>query len=184
MRRKIKSEADLASEERRLLAESSLEEFIKLVHPGRLLGNIHREVISWWESSKARPHQLLLLPRDHMKSALIDYRVDQAITVDPTLRVLYISSSSNLANKQLKFLKDILTSDIYRRYWPEHVIAEEAKREKWTASEISLDHPKRREEAIRDPTVFTAGLTSNRVGMHCDIMSFRAMHIQKTLERR
>lgn len=170
MKRKLRVEEDLALEDRRLLAESSLEEFIKLVHPGRVLGNIHREVISWWESSKAKDHQLLLLPRDHMKSALIDYRVAQAITIDPTLRVLYISSSSNLANKQLKFLKDILTSDVYRRHWPEHVIAEEAKREKWTASEISLDHPRRREEAIRDPTVFTAGLTSNRVGMHCDIM--------------
>ena len=168
--KKKNSEADLALEERRLLAESSLEEFIKLVHPGRVLGNIHREVISWWESSKAKDHQLLLLPRDHMKSALIDYRVVQAITIDPTLKVLYISSSSNLANKQLKFLKDILTSEVYRRHWPEHVLAEESKREKWTATEISLDHPLRRAEAIRDPTVFTAGLTSNRVGMHCDIM--------------
>ena len=170
MKKKTNGGADLALEERRLLAESSLEEFIKLVHPGRVLGNIHREVIAWWESSKAKNHQLLLLPRDHMKSALIDYRVAQAITIDPTLRVLYISSSSNLANKQLKFLKDILTSDVYRRHWPEHVAAEVSKREKWTSSEISLDHPLRKAEAIRDPTVFTAGLTSNRVGMHCDIM--------------
>ena len=42
-------------------------------------------------------------------------------------------------------------------------------REKWTEREISLDHPKRKEEAIRDPSIFTAGLTSNIVGMHCDI---------------
>ena len=46
---------------------------------------------------------------------------------------------------------------------------DEAKREKWTEREIAVDHPKRREEAIRDPTIFTAGLTSNIVGMHCDI---------------
>jgi hypothetical protein len=46
---------------------------------------------------------------------------------------------------------------------------EEAKRELWTQREMSLDHPKRREEAIRDPSIFTAGLTSNIVGMHCDI---------------
>jgi len=105
-----------------------------------------------------------------MKSALIAFRVAQAITKDPTLKVLYISSTSNLATKQLKFIKDILTSDAYRLYWPEHVNAQEATREKWTEREISLDHPKRREEAIREPTVFTAGLTSNLVGLHCDIM--------------
>lgn len=49
------------------------------------------------------------------------------------------------------------------------VEAEEAKREKWTEREISLDHPRRKEESVRDPSIFTAGLTSNIVGMHCDI---------------
>jgi len=104
-----------------------------------------------------------------MKSALIAYRVAWELTRDPTLRVLYISSTSNLATKQLKFIKDIFTDDVYRLYWPDMVITEEAKREKWTEREISLDHPRRREESIRDPSIFTAGLTSNIVGMHCDI---------------
>jgi len=170
MARKPSNQILEARDERRALAEASLEEFIKLVAPNRVLGNIHREVIAWWESSKAKDHQVLMLPRDHMKSALIAFRVAQAITKDPTLKVLYISSTSNLATKQLKFIKDILTSDTYRLYWPDHVNLQEATREKWTEREISLDHPKRREEAIREPTVFTAGLTSNLVGLHCDIM--------------
>src|SRR6185503_1074223 len=167
--KKPKSEVEARRDERRKLAESSLEEFIKLVHPKRMLGNIHREVISWWTSSNAKSHQLLLLPRDHMKSALIAYRVAWELTRDPTLRVLYISSTSNLATKQLKFIKDIFTDDTYRLYWPDMVNKEEAKREKWTEREISLDHPRRKEENIRDPSIFTAGLTSNIVGMHCDI---------------
>lgn len=155
--------------ERRQLAESSLEEFIKLVHPNRVLGNIHRDVINWWCRGNSKSHQLLLLPRDHMKSALIAYRVAWELTKDPTLRVLYISSTSNLATKQLKFIKDIITNSTYRLYWPEMVEREEAKREKWTEKEISVDHPKRKEENIRDPSIFTAGLTTNIVGMHCDI---------------
>jgi len=156
-------------DQRRRLAESDLEEFIKLVHPKRLLGNIHREVIRWWTSGNAKSHQLLLLPRDHMKSALIAYRVAWMLTKDPTLRVLYISSTSNLAIKQLKFIKDILTDDTYRIYWPDMVNREEAKREKWTEREVSLDDPRRRAESIREPSIFTAGLTSNIVGLHCDI---------------
>lgn len=166
---KPKSALQQARDDRRKLAEASLESFIALVHPKRMLGNIHREVIVWWTSSKGKSHQLLLLPRDHMKSALIAYRCAWELTKDPTLRILYISSTSNLATKQLKFIKDILTSDVYRLYWPEMVEKEEAKREKWTEREISIDHPKRKEESIRDPSVFTAGLTSNIVGMHCDI---------------
>lgn len=153
----------------RELAESDLEAFIRLVHPGRVLGDIHKEIIRWWTRDESKSHQLLLLPRDHGKSALVAYRVAWEVTRNPTLRVLYISSTANLATKQLKFIKDILTSDIYRRYWPEMVNIEEAKREKWTESEISVDHPLRKAEAVRDPTIFTAGLTTSITGMHCDI---------------
>ena len=104
-----------------------------------------------------------------MKSALIAYRVAWELTKDPTLRILFISSTSNLAIKQLKFIKDILTCDNYRIHWPEMVERDEAKREKWTEREISVDDPRRKAESIRDPSIFIAGLTSNIVGMHCDI---------------
>lgn len=156
-------------EQRRILAESDLEEFIKLVHPKRYLGNVHREVIRWWTRPEAKKYQLLLLPRDHMKSALIAYRVAWELTRDPTLRILYISSTSNLATKQLKFIKDILTCDNYRLHWPEMVNELDTQREKWTEKEISIDHPLRKEWNVRDPSIFCAGLTTNIVGMHCDI---------------
>lgn len=165
MTRKLSDER----QERKELAIASFEGFIALVQPRRWLGNIHREVISWWTRQDAKSHSLLLLPRDHMKSALIALRAAYELTKNPAIRILYISSTSNLATKQLKFIKDILTSDIYRMYWPEMVNKDEAKREKWTEREISVDHPLRKEEYIRDPSIFTAGLTSNIVGMHCDI---------------
>lgn len=154
-------------EERRLLAESDLEEFVKLVQPKRCLGNVHREIIGWMTGEGS--HKLLLLPREHMKSTLAALWIAWRLTRDPTLRILLISSTSNLATKQLKFIKDILTSPTYTLYWPDMVNKEDAKREKWTEREISLDHPARRDAYIRDPSIFTAGLTSNIVGMHCDI---------------
>ena len=150
-------------------AEQDLAAFIKLVHPQRVLGSIHFELISWWTREEAKSHQLVLLPRDHGKSALAAYRVAWEITRNPCVRVLYISSTANLAIKQLKFIKDIITSDIYRFYWPEMVNPDEGKREKWTESEIAIDHPLRAKEAVRDPTVFTAGLTTSITGLHCDI---------------
>jgi hypothetical protein len=109
------------------------------------------------------------MPRDHQKSALIAYRVAWAITKNPALTVLYISSTANLAEKQLKFIKDILTSKIYRRYWPEMVNLDDGKREKWTTSEIAVDHPIRAAEGVRDPTIFTGGLTTSLTGMHCGL---------------
>lgn len=150
-------------------AENSTAAFIRLVHPQRVLGSVHLELLSWWDREDSKSHQLTLLPRDHGKSALIAYRVARWITRNPTLRVLYISSTANLAQKQLKFIKDILESPIYRRYWPDMINPDKDKREKWSESEISVDHPKRKEEAVRDPTIFTAGLTTSITGLHCDI---------------
>lgn len=163
------TELSEARQLRRDLALSDFSEFIKLTQPKRWLGNVHREVCTWWTGAGAKRHQLLLLPRDHMKSAMAGLYAAWEITRNPAVRILYISSTSNLAIKQLKFIKDILTSDTYRTYWPEMVNKEEAQREKWTEREIAVDHPARLEAYIRDPTVFTAGLTSNIVGMHCDI---------------
>jgi len=153
----------------RLAAENDLITFIKLVAPKQVLGHIHEEVCTWWTRQDAKSHQILLLPRDHQKSRLVAYRVAWEITRQPWIRVLYISSTSGLAEAQLKFIKDILTSDFYRRYWPEMVNIEEGKREKWTNEAISVDHPKRKEEQVRDPTIFIGGLTTSLTGRHCDI---------------
>ena len=150
-------------------AEADLLFFIKLIAPEQVLGQCHEDVIAWWTRQDQKSHQLLLFPRDHQKSRLIAYRVVWELTKDPTLRVLYISATANLAEKQLSFMKTIFTSDIYRRYWPDHVNKDEGKRKRWTTSEIMLDHPKREQEKVRDPSIFTAGLTTGITGMHCDI---------------
>jgi hypothetical protein len=104
-----------------------------------------------------------------MKSALLAYRVAWEVVRNPAIRILYISSTANLAEKQLKMIKDILTSKWVRLYWPDLINPDEGKREKWTNSEISVDHPIRKLEGIRDPTIFTGGLTTSLTGLHCDV---------------
>lgn len=112
---------------------------------------------------------MCLFPRDHQKSAMIAYRAAWEITKNPAVTILYISSTSGLAEKQLKFIKDILKSPVYQRYWPDMIHPDEGKREKWTSSEIMVDHPIRVSEGVRDATVFTAGLTTGITGLHCNI---------------
>lgn len=160
------------TEDIRNAAEADLETFIRLVAPHRVIGGIHSEWCRWTTSASAGSHQLTLLPRDHGKSWFIAMKAAWKITRDPTTRILYVSSTSNLAEKQLGTIKDVLTSSIYRRYWPEMVNQKEMQRSKWTNTEIAIDHPLRAVEGIRDPTVFCAGLTTNLVGMHCDVAIF------------
>jgi phage terminase large subunit-like protein len=47
---------------------------------------------------------------------------------------------------------------------------EEGKREKWAVAEISVDHPQRKLEGIRDATCKAVGLTSNTTGFHADVV--------------
>jgi phage terminase large subunit-like protein len=150
-------------------AEEDLLFFIQLIAPNRVLGDIHKELILWWTRDSAKDNQLLLLPRDHQKSAMIAYRAAWWVTRNPETTVLYVSATADLAEKQLKFIKDIFTSDIYRLYWPEMVAKEENSRERWTMDEISVSHPRRAEEGVRDPTVKAVGLTANTTGLHCNV---------------
>ena len=103
----------MTPEEIRTRAENDLEFFITLVAPQECMGLCHRHLIRWWQRQESKSHQLVLFPRDHGKSRYAAYRVAHAITKDPTLRVLYISSTANLAEKQLSFIKTIITSKIY-----------------------------------------------------------------------
>ena len=159
----------VSTEDIRRAAEQDLITFIKLIAPQTVLGHVHEELCHWWTREEAKSQQLILLPRDHQKSRMVAYRVAWYLTKHPDHRVLYISSTSNLAEKQLKFIKDIFTSKIYQRYWPEMVNKDESKREKWTNTEIALDHPLRKTEGVRDPSIFIAGLTTSITGLHCDV---------------
>jgi len=53
-------------------AEADLLTFIKLIAPHRMLGAVHEELCSWWSREDAKDNQLVLLPRDHQKSAMIE----------------------------------------------------------------------------------------------------------------
>lgn len=157
-------------DEIREAAENDLISFIQLVAPHRVLGGCHKEVCQWWQREGAKRHQLLLMPRDHGKSALVAYRVAQRIARDPTVRIVYLSSTSLLAEKQLKFIKDILESERFRFYWPQHVNENEMDRERWTNTEVSVDHPSRKQEGVRDPTIIIGGLTTSLTGLHGDVI--------------
>lgn len=153
----------------RTAAEDDLLTFIRLIAPHRVLGKCHEDLIKWWTRDAALDHQMCLLPRDHQKSTMVAYRVAWEITRNPDVTILYISATSGLAEKQLKFIKDILDHPKYRKYWPDMTHVDEGKREKWNNQEIMVDHPLRKAEGVRDATVFTAGLTTSITGLHCNI---------------
>lgn len=156
-------------DEIREAAESDLWTFAQLLHPERVYGEIHKEVFRFLQNSD-NPNSLLLLPRAHMKSHCIAVWAAWKIVTEPEVTILYLSATATLAEAQLYAIKNILTSEICQFYWPDLTNPDEGKREKWSTTAIAVDHPKRKAEGVRDMTVVAAGLTSNTVGLHSDVI--------------
>lgn len=166
------SEKELALKQLREDCEASLKLYAHVVEPHRVYGQCHDELYDWWQQCEERGilNTLCLMPRDHQKSHCAAVWSCWHIVRDPATTMIYLSATSELASRQLDDIKNILLSDIHMRLWPELINKEEAKREQWNASGFSVDHPKRKEQGVRDPTVSIAGMTTNTTGWHCKIL--------------
>lgn len=165
------------AKEYRELALNDLYFFARLVNPGYIYGDIHKEIYQWMQNYSLygkdegqSTNKLIMLPRAHLKSHMVATWAAWIITKHPEVTMLYVSATSGLAETQLYAIKNILTSSVYRRYFPEYIHPQEGKRERWNTTTVSIDHPKRRQEGIRDATIETAGLTTNTTGWHADII--------------
>ena len=175
-----KQKLDKMPEKAKELRETALNDlfvFAQLVNPGYMYGDVHKEIFKWMEEyslygqgAKDVTNKLIMLPRAHLKSHMVATWAAWIIANHPEVTILYVSATSGLAEAQLFAIKNILTSSQFTRFFPEYVHSQEGKREKWTQNAISIDHPKRRKEGIRDSTVATAGLTTNTTGWHADIL--------------
>lgn len=149
-------------------AEEDLFYFAKLMNPNRLFGDIHEELFEWWTRDLRKNNQLALLPRGHQKSYCAAIKTAWDIVRNPSITILYISATAQLAEAQLFAIKQIMTSDVFQLLWPDIINVEESKRTRWTTGEIIIDHPSRKLEGVRDYTVAARGLTANITGLHAD----------------
>lgn len=161
----------------RELAKQDLYFFARLVNPGYMYGDVHKECFLWMQeyslfgmAEDLTSNKLIMLPRAHLKSHMVATWVAWVVTRHPEVTILYVSATAELAETQLYAIQNILASNAYQRYFPEYINPQEGKREKWSMRKFSLDHEIRRKEGIRDATVATAGLTTNTTGWHADII--------------
>lgn len=154
----------------RTLCEDNFIAFVNLVAPYNVMGQCHIDLCKFIVDPELKPYKLVLYPRAHRKSFYAALYACWRIVKDPTITILYLSATSDLAESQLRVIKNILESVIVHRYWPDLVNEDENSREKWTSTEICVDSPKRKKEGIRDSTVKTGGLTTNITGAHSDLI--------------
>ena len=157
-------------DEIRQLCESDLYTFACWLNPGRVYGQVHKEMFKFLSDPDVKPDQLLLIPRAHMKSHVIAVWSAWQVTINPATTIMYLSATSTLAESQLYAIKNMLTSKQYIQLWPDMCLPDEGKREVWRADGIAVDHPKRKEEGVRDLTIRAAGVGTTTTGEHYDIL--------------
>lgn len=174
--KKLESMPESAKQVRKA-AEEDLYLFACLVNPGYMYGSIHREMFAWMQDynlygkgENITSNKLIMLPRAHLKSHMVATWCAWIITRHPEITILYVSATAELAETQLYDIKNILGSTVYMKYWPEYIQPDVGKRERWASKKIVIDHPKRKEEGVRDATIATAGLTTNTTGWHADVI--------------
>lgn len=161
-----------ARERLKELLETDLWAFATYINPHYCYGEVHEEVFRWLSEPNCSDHQLLLMPRAHLKSHCIAVWCVWQITRDPASSIVYLSAGEDLAKIQVSAIKDMITCEKYRAIWPEMLSKEEGKREKWTAWGFNVEHPKRKEMGIRDLTIMVKTVKSNATGLHCSHLVF------------
>lgn len=155
----------------RTLCEESFYDYIKTVAPYAVMGQVHKDFCDFLQFNPDRAsYQLGLLPRGHRKSFIIGMYCCWMIVKNPAITILYYSSTTDLAEKQLRSIKQTLEAKIHQKLWPDLINPVEGNRDKWSSSEICVDSPIRVKEGVRDSTVATAGLTTTTTGAHADLI--------------
>ena len=168
-----------AVDEIRKLAESDFVSFVKVVAPYNVMGSCHEDLCKFLTNPDLKPYRLVLYPRGHRKSFYAAMYACWRIICDPSISIVYLSATSDLAESQLRTIKSTLDSPIIRKIWPDLINIDEGKREKWTSTEICVDDPRRKAEGTRDSTVKAGGLTTNITGAHCDLIILDDMVVPK-----
>lgn len=153
-------------------AEARFFAFVKLVAPWLETGHIHEQVCDWMQKNfqLGLTHQLILLPRGHLKSTLAYLWVCWRLVKNPALTVLYASASHKLAEMQTNSMQAVLEGPEVSLYWPNLINPDKGKRDVWRLHEFTVDHPYRKERGVRDYTLRAMGIGHNVTGAHGDLL--------------
>lgn len=158
--------------------ENDLFAFAKYINPTYIYGPVHEEVFRWLQNDNDK-NQLLLIPRGHLKSHCLAVWALWWVTKYPYTTMVYVSATDKLATVQLFAIKQMMESRRYRLLWPEMIAEKENDRAVWNKTEIMVDHPLRKERMVRDYTIHATSIKGNNTGLHCDVLLFDDIVIDK-----
>jgi predicted phage terminase large subunit-like protein len=126
--------AEILDQANRTARRESLLEFVKDCNPGYKAGWVHREICTRLEIfiedllAGKRPRLMLFMPPRHGKSAISSRAVPAfALTKDPSLEIMVVSYSADLANSFSYDCRDLLKRQWYQDTFPDVRLASDRK---------------------------------------------------------
>lgn len=161
--------------------EARLFSFAKVMFKNYSYGEVHKDLFDYFQFGEGR-NKAALIPRDHLKSHCIAVYCAWRLTVDPWWSILYVSANHKLALSQLAVIKGVLQSEEHRLLWPEmlnygpnqhgELVHKPLGNNVWTQETIMVDHPRRAERNVRDPSVAVSSVGSSKTGFHAKEIVF------------
>lgn len=114
---------------------------------------------------------LILVPRFHLKSALVKINIIQDILKDPNIRIALYSATSGLAETMLKDVKSTIRHPTLMTLFPEVVIPPGKKDIQWeksTANMMTIRRDESEGSVPQECQVEAYGVGANIVGRHFD----------------
>ncbi len=147
------------------------------------LAPFHRQLCNFVQDNQKKK-KLILIPRGHLKSTLITigYSTFRIIN-DPNIRILILNATWQMAVDFLTEIKNNLTKNEY----VQELFQEEGKPwitespTEWSQDRITLQ---RTNQNIKGPTVWAAGIESNLVGSHPDLIIFDDVQVRDNTQSR
>jgi predicted phage terminase large subunit-like protein len=147
------------------------------------LAPFHRELCNFVQDN-TKKKKLILIPRGHLKSTLITigYSVFKIIN-NPNIRILILNATWQMAVDFLTEIKNHLT----KTERLQELFLEDGKPwlaenpTEWSQDRITLQ---RTNQNIKGPTVWAAGIESNLVGSHPDLIIFDDVQVRENTQSR
>ena len=133
------------------------------------LTEVHQDACNFLDDQETQ-YKAIIQPRGTAKSSTIKGKLLQHIARDPNVRILYVSKTQDRAAQGVKDMRDRILGNgcpLYPRLFPE-LVPDNLRDGRWTASAFQVKRTKSWDEA----TVESAGIGTNKVGFHYDIIFF------------
>jgi len=122
---------------------------------------LHKPMCDFMQHNEAL-RKMLLVPRDHYKSSVVQAYILWRLVNDPEERILIVGDTGGTAEKKLIKIRDFLEySTMLRAVFPK-LIPPDTSKVKWSATEVTVN----RKGIHQEPSITAQGVSGARAGAH------------------